>query len=147
MELFYKLRAGKSDTMTYSCATGRLPLNVPWFVKCICCCCFWLLIVVLCDKLYIYIYTCIHINTYTRYMYLVSERSERDTLRSNTIENRRCLFVCIYVWTYVCHFVLWPARIFVLAQCSTLSQTSLRSLHLSSRNWIVYCFEFFRWCS
>ncbi len=29
---------------------------------------------------------------------------ERDTYRGNTIENRGCLF--IYVWTYVCHFVL-----------------------------------------
>ncbi len=44
----------------------------------------------------------------------------------NTIENRGCLFigerdtyrgknekigdVCIYVWTYVCHFVLYPSR-------------------------------------
>ncbi len=41
---------------------------------------------------------------------LASERSERDTYRGNTIENRGCLFIylfiCIYVWTYVCHFVL-----------------------------------------
>ncbi len=39
-------------------------------------------------------------------MYLASERSERDTYRGNTIENRGCLFIYIYVWTYVCHFVL-----------------------------------------
>ncbi len=32
--------------------------------------------------------------------------SERDTYRGNTIENRGCLFIYIYVWTYVCHFVL-----------------------------------------
>ncbi len=36
--------------------------------------------------------------------------SERDTYRGNTIENWGCLFIylfiCIYVWTYVCHFVL-----------------------------------------
>ncbi len=41
---------------------------------------------------------------------LIGERSERDTYRGNTIENRGCLFIylfiCIYVWTYVCHFVL-----------------------------------------
>ncbi len=36
--------------------------------------------------------------------YLVGER---DTLRGNTIENWGCLFIYIlYVWTYVCHFVL-----------------------------------------
>ncbi len=44
------------------------------------------------------------------FIYLASERSERDTYRGNTIENRGCLFIylfiCIYVWTYVCHFVL-----------------------------------------
>ncbi len=39
-------------------------------------------------------------------MLLVSERSERDTYRGNTIKNRGCLFIYIYVWTYVCHFVL-----------------------------------------
>ncbi len=37
---------------------------------------------------------------------LANERSERDTYRGNTIENRECLFIYIYVWTYVCHFVL-----------------------------------------
>ncbi len=37
---------------------------------------------------------------------LASEQSERDTLRGNTIDNRGCLFVYIYIWTYVCHFVL-----------------------------------------
>ncbi len=41
---------------------------------------------------------------------LASERSERDTYRGNTIENWGCLFIylfiCIYVWTYVCHFEL-----------------------------------------
>ncbi len=36
---------------------------------------------------------------------------------SGVTQFRGCLFVCIYVWTYVCHFVLWPSRIFVLAQC------------------------------
>ncbi len=28
---------------------------------------------------------------------LASERSERDTYRGNTIKNRGCLFICIYV--------------------------------------------------
>ncbi len=37
---------------------------------------------------------------------LASECSERDTYRGNTIENRGYEFVYIYVWTYVCHFVL-----------------------------------------
>ncbi len=56
----------------------------------------------------------------------------------------------LYVETYVCHFLLWPSRTFVLAPCSTPSQTSLnRILWFSdhypyhSRNWIVYRFEFF----
>ncbi len=40
---------------------------------------------------------------------IIGERaSERDTYRGSTIENRGCLFVCLYIyaWTYVCHFVL-----------------------------------------
>ncbi len=43
-----------------------------------------------------------------RYIYLLaSERSERDTYRGNTIENRGCLlYICL---TYVCHFVLGPS--------------------------------------
>ncbi len=32
---------------------------------------------------------------------LASERSERDTYRGNTIENRGCLFIYIYGRTYV----------------------------------------------
>ncbi len=32
--------------------------------------------------------------------------TERDTYSGNTIENRGCLFIYIYVWTYVCYFVL-----------------------------------------
>ncbi len=85
---------------------------------------------------------------------LASERSDWDTLRGNTIENRGCLFVYIYDWMYVCHFVLWPSRIFVFAPCSTPSLTSLnRILWFSDhylyhpRNWIVYRFEFFCECS
>ncbi len=35
------------------------------------------------------------------YILLASERS-----RDNTIENRGCSYVYIYVWTYVCLFVL-----------------------------------------
>ncbi len=30
-------------------------------------------------------------------LYLASERSERDTYRGNTIENRGCLFICLYI--------------------------------------------------
>ncbi len=73
---------------------------------------------------------------------LASERSERDAYRSNTIEH-----LYIYVWT--CHFVLWPSRIFVLARCSTPSQTSLNGILRFSdhylyhpKNWIVYRSEF-----
>ncbi len=33
-----------------------------------------------------------------RYIYLLaSERSERDTYRGNAIENRGCLFICLYI--------------------------------------------------
>ncbi len=42
------------------------------------------------------------------FFYLASERSERDTYRGNTIENRGCLFIYIYVWTYVCHLYFDP---------------------------------------
>ncbi len=36
-----------------------------------------------------------------------SERSERDTYRGkNEKIGDVCLFIYIYVWTYVCHFVL-----------------------------------------
>ncbi len=34
---------------------------------------------------------------------------EPDTYRGNTIENRGCLFIYLFIymfWTYVCHFVL-----------------------------------------
>ncbi len=42
---------------------------------------------------------------------MASERSERVTYRGNTIENRGCLFIYLYIiWTYLCHFVLWPSR-------------------------------------
>ncbi len=58
-------------------------------------------------------------------MYLASER---DTYRGNTIENWGYEFVYIYVWTYVCHFLLWPSRIFVFALCSTPSQTESSGL-------------------
>ncbi len=75
---------------------------------------------------------------------------ERDTLRGNTIENRGYLLVYIYVWTYACHFVLWPLHILVLALCSTPSQTSLNRIlwfinryPCRPRNWIVYHSEFF----
>ena len=50
--------------------------------------------------------------------------SERDTYRGNTIENLGCLFIYIYVWTYVGR----PSRIIVLARWSTLSQTSLNRI-------------------
>ncbi len=38
---------------------------------------------------------------------IIGERARHS--QGNTIENRECLFVCLfvlYVWTYVCHFVL-----------------------------------------
>ncbi len=33
---------------------------------------------------------------------LASERSERDTYRGNTIENRGCLFIYLYICLDVC---------------------------------------------
>ncbi len=40
-------------------------------------------------------------------IYLASERSERVTYRGkNEKIGDVYLFICIYVWTYVCHFVL-----------------------------------------
>ncbi len=52
--------------------------------------------------------------------------SERDTYRGNTIENQGCLFICMYVCLDVrMSFCTLTSRIFVLAGCSTLSQTSL----------------------
>ena len=62
--------------------------------------------------------------------------------------------ICLHVWKYVCHFVLWPSRILVFAPCLTQSQTSLsRTLRFSDHypchpwNWIVYRFEFFCGCN
>ena len=78
---------------------------------------------------------------------------ERDAYRGNTIEiGDVCLFI-YNVWIYVCHLVLWPSRIFMLAGCSTPSQTSLnRNLQLSIITHIIleiifYHFEFFCGCS
>ncbi len=33
---------------------------------------------------------------------LASERSERDTYRGNTIENRGCLFIYLFIYLYIC---------------------------------------------
>ncbi len=58
---------------------------------------------------------------------LASERSERDTYRCNTIENRGCLFICIYVRrTYV--ILYFDPRVFVLVMWSTPSQIALNRI-------------------
>ncbi len=41
--------------------------------------------------------------------------SELDTIRGNTIENWGCLFVYIYVWTYISFYTL-TLTFFVLAK-------------------------------
>ncbi len=58
--------------------------------------------------------------------YLASERSKRDTLRGNTIENRGYLFVYIYVCgrTYV--ILYFDPGMFVFALWSTPSHTSTK---------------------
>ncbi len=68
----------------------------------------------------------------TRYKYtwlLASERSERDTYRGNTIENRGCLFIYLDICLDVCmSFCTLTLRIFVFAPRSTPSQTSLNRI-------------------
>ncbi len=93
--------------------------------------------------------------------YLASERSERDTYRSNTIENRGCLFiywrasvasetltgvtqlkigdVCLFIYMDVrMSFCTLTLRIFVLARCSTPSQTSLNGILRFSDHYYLY---------
>ncbi len=51
---------------------------------------------------------------------LASERSERDTYRGNTIENRGCLFIYLDICLDVCmSFCTLTLRIFVFARRST----------------------------
>ncbi len=61
---------------------------------------------------------------------LASERSERDTYRGNTIENRGfCLFIYLDICLDVCmSFCTLTLRIFVFAPRSTPSQTSLNRI-------------------
>ncbi len=110
---------------------------------------------------YCIIPTCVHkwhkqvVNGVSVYMHIFGERAYtyrgNTTYRDNTIENRWCLFIYIYVCMSFCTLTL---RIFVFAPRSTPSQTSLnRILRFSDhypyhlRNWIVYRFEFFCGCS
>ena len=85
---------------------------------------------------------------------VVFQTNEQLCYMGNAIENWGCSFAFIYVWTYVCHFVLWPSHNFALNRCSTPFQISLKQNPLAidqypyrSRNWIVYRFEFFCGCS
>ncbi len=50
------------------------------------------------------------------YYYLASERSERDTYRGNTIENRGCLFIYLFVYMFGRTYVIlyFDPRVFVL---------------------------------
>ncbi len=74
-------------------------------------------------------------------LYLASERSERDTYRGNTIENRGCLFIYLYIWTYVCH------RVFVLVMWSTPFQIALNRILWFIDQYPYHPFEFFCGCS
>ncbi len=58
---------------------------------------------------------------------LIGERSERDTLKGNTIENRGYLFVyiCVDIRMPFCTLTL---PYFLFARCSTPSQTSLNRI-------------------
>ena len=56
--------------------------------------------------------------------------------------------ICLYIYVDACiSFLLWSSRIFVLAHCSTPSQTSLNGIFWFidhySRNWIVYLLNSF----
>ncbi len=78
-----------------------------------------------------------------RAVYLASERSERDTYRDNTIENRGCF--CLYIYLDVRKaFLYFDPRVFVLVMWSTPSRTSLnRILCLSISTRITLEIELF----
>ncbi len=61
---------------------------------------------------------------------LASERSERDTYRGNTIENRGCLFIYLFVYMYGRMNVIlyFDPRVFVLVMWSTPSQIALNRI-------------------
>ncbi len=61
---------------------------------------------------------------------LASERSERDTYRGNTIENRGCLFIYLFVYMFGRTYVIlyFDPRIFVLVMWSTPSQIALNRI-------------------
>ncbi len=56
--------------------------------------------------------------------------SERDTYRGNTIENRGCLFIYLFVYMYGCTYVIlyFDPRVFVLVIWSTPSQIALNRI-------------------
>ncbi len=60
---------------------------------------------------------------------LASKRNERDTI-SGKNNWKSGILVCLYYMCghNVCHYVLWSPHIFVVARCSTLSQTSLNRI-------------------
>ncbi len=61
---------------------------------------------------------------------LASERSERDTYRGNTIENRGCLFIYLFVYMFGRTYVIlyFDPRVFVLVMWSTPSQITLNRI-------------------
>ncbi len=60
----------------------------------------------------------------------MSERSERDTYRGNTIENRGCLFIYLFVYMFGRTYVIlyFDPRIFMLVMWSTPSQIALNRI-------------------
>ncbi len=55
----------------------------------------------MCVTIYVYVFVLLYMCMYVCYYLLASERSERDTYRGNTIENRGCLCIYMYGRTYV----------------------------------------------
>ncbi len=58
---------------------------------------------------------------------------ERDTDRGNTIENRGCLFIYLFIYLYICMdvrkaFLYFDPRVFVLVRLSTPSQIALNRI-------------------
>ncbi len=56
--------------------------------------------------------------------------SERDTYRGNTIENRGCLFIYLFVYMYGRMYVIlyFDPRVFVLVMWSIPSQIALNRI-------------------
>ncbi len=64
------------------------------------------------------------------YMGLLVVIGERDTYRGNTIENRGCLFIYLFVYMFGRTYVIlyFGPRVFVLVMWSTPSQIALNRI-------------------